>query len=258
MGTPFISFQGPASLDDYKSGVPSSQQPSTIPKVFKDAMEVREKVFVEEQGVQLSNEFDSDDARSCHWVIYASVNTPTQPQQTDAEGKITQRKQSITETVPIGTIRLVPFPHEPHPEPGSVYTFDATTSSVPKFTIDRPTTYHDGKEPYLKLGRLAVIPEFRGHKLAGLLVNAAVAWAQQNPTAFNPSVAEVGMDQLGAETIGDIPVWKGLICAHAQEQVVKVWERWGFNVDEGMGTWYEEGIKHVGMFQRLKFEDKLL
>ncbi|KAL3424215.1 acetyltransferase [Phlyctema vagabunda] len=251
-GTPFISFQGPTNLEGYKADLPPQQQASTIPKVFRDAMEVRETVFVKEQGVALANEFDADDHRSCHWVVYASVNTPTQAEETDAGGNIVKRKQSVTETVPIGTVRLVPFPHEPHPEPGSVYTFDGTASTTtPKFIVDRETTFHDGKEPYIKLGRLAVIPEFRGHKIAGLLVNAALSWVRENPTIFNPSVEKWGMDQLGAEKVTDIPTWKGLLCVHSQEQVAKAWEKWGFKLDEGMGRWDEEGIMHVGMFQRV-------
>jgi hypothetical protein len=68
MGTPFISFLGPSNLDDYDRKRRPSQQPDTIPKTFLDAMEVREQVFVEEQGVPLDNEFDSDDPRACHWV----------------------------------------------------------------------------------------------------------------------------------------------------------------------------------------------
>lgn len=61
----------------------------------------------------------------------------------------------------------------------------------------------------------------------------------------------MGMDKLGISTTDDIPLWQGLICVHAQEQVAKAWARWGFQLDEGMGTWVEEGIDHVGMFQRL-------
>jgi hypothetical protein len=49
-----------------------------------------------------------------------------------------------------------------------------------------------------------------------------------------------------------IPRWNGLICVHAQEQVAGFWERNGFKIDEGMGRWSEEGIQHVGMFQRLE------
>jgi hypothetical protein len=73
MGTPFISFLGPSNLDGYDRKRRPSQQPDNIPKTFLDAMEVREQVFVEEQGVPLDNEFDSDDPRACHWVCTASV-----------------------------------------------------------------------------------------------------------------------------------------------------------------------------------------
>ena len=68
MGTPFIVFVGPTNLDGYNRSLPPAEQPSTIPKTFLDAMEVREEVFVQEQGVPLDNEFDADDARACHWV----------------------------------------------------------------------------------------------------------------------------------------------------------------------------------------------
>jgi predicted GNAT family N-acyltransferase len=78
-----------------------------------------------------------------------------------------------------------------------------------------------------------------------------MSWAQQNPTYFNPSIKNMGMEKMGALLLDEIPVWKGLICVHAQEQVAKAWAKWGFKVDEGMGTWIEEGINHVGMFQRL-------
>lgn len=238
-------------------------------------MEVREQVFVEEQGVPLDNEFDSDDARACHWyatlyssfhftdkpqrVIYASINTVTDPEVKDSEGNILTRKKSTTRSTPIGTIRLVPFPHPPHPEPGSSYAADAletsSSPSSPSFITDRATTFHDGKEPYIKLGRLALLKEFRGSGIAKMLVSAAMTWAQQNPTHFNPSITERGMDKVAAETSGELPVWKGLMCVHAQEQVAKAWAKWGFKLDEGMGTWDEEGIKHVGMFMRLNLEN---
>lgn len=165
-------------------------------------------------------------------------------------------KHSVTRSTPIGTIRLVPFPHAAHPEPGSVYTFDAdeTPAGPPPYITDRPTTFHDGKEPYLKLGRIAVVKEFRGAGVARMLASAALTWAQENPTFFNPSVTSVGMENLGAKCPEDIPVWKGLVCAHAQESVEKTWVKFGFELDEGMGTWEEEGIKHVGMFRRLSIE----
>ncbi len=192
-------------------------------------------------------------------VIYASINTVTEPEVKDNEGNIIIRKKSTTRSTPIGVIRLVPFPHPPHPEPGSSYAADALETSPspssPSFIIDRATTFHDGKESYIKLGRLAVLKEFRGSGIAKMVVSAAMTWAQQNPTYFNPSITERGMDRVAAETSGELPVWKGLVCVHAQEQVAKAWAKWGFQVDEGMGTWIEEGINHVGMFTRLNLEN---
>ena len=223
MGTPFITFLGPSEdLQYYDRTKLHSQQPSTIPKPFTDAMEVREQVFVEEQCIPLANEFDEDDPRACHWVIYVSVNTHTEPEEKDADGNITKRKKSETRSRPVGTVRLIPFPHAPHPEPGKHYNADAleTASTYPPpHIIDRATTYHDGTEPYVKLGRMAVIKEFRGSGIAKILANAAMTWARENPTYFNPSVKTIGMEKLGAST-------------------------------------YEEGIPHVGMFQRLDVAEK--
>ena len=68
MGTPFIAFLGPSNLDGYDRKLSASKQPAHIPKTFLDAMEVREEVFVKEQGVPADNESDSDDTRACHWV----------------------------------------------------------------------------------------------------------------------------------------------------------------------------------------------
>ena len=98
--------------------------------------------------------------------------------------------------------------------------------------------------------------EFRGAGISKILANAAMTWSQQNPTFFNPSISSMGMENLGATRIDEVPVWKGLICVHAQEQVEKAWAKWGFKTDEGMGKWDEEGIMHVGMFQRLNIEGK--
>ena len=189
------------------------------------------------------------------------MNTTTEPEVKTSEGSILSRKHSVTQSLPIGTIRLVPFPHPPHPEPGSSYAADAldTGSALlnpPPYISDRATTYHDGKEPFIKLGRLAVLKEFRGTGLAKLLASSAMTWAQQNPTYFNPYVQELGMERISAVGTEGIPVWKGLICVHAQEQVVQTWARMGFLLDEGMGSWVEEGINHVGMFQRLNIETK--
>lgn len=140
---------------------------------------------------------------------------------------------------PIGTIRLVPFPHSPHPVPGSKFFFSPSdsTSSPSEAVLDRPTSFHDGKEPYIKLGRIAVIKGWRGKGVSGILARAALAWARENSTFFNPDARE-----------GE---WKGLVCVHAQAQVEGAWAKWGFESDEEMGRWEEEGIEHLGMWRRL-------
>ncbi|KAK7425246.1 hypothetical protein QQZ08_008266 [Neonectria magnoliae] len=264
MGTPFINFLGPSKLEGFQRGAPLEAQPPSVPSTFVDAMEVREQVFVEEQKVPAENEFDSDDPRCCHWVIYASVNKTNELEIRDEQGNIIQPRRSSTRSTPIGTIRLVPFPHEPHPEKDGKYWNGVLDGQVAEkngdgpvvvphktFGIDRATTFHDGKEPYVKLGRLAVLKDFRRHRIAGLLVKTALSWLKSNPSYFDPSIKELGLEQMGASNEKEVPKWNGLVCVHAQKQVVGAWARWGFELDEGMGEWWEEGIAHVGMFQRL-------
>ncbi|OTB04190.1 hypothetical protein M426DRAFT_59176 [Hypoxylon sp. CI-4A] len=260
MGTPFITHLEPTRLiDGYDATKPREQQPSHVPKPFLDAMEVRTAVFVKEQNVPAEYEYDADDPRSCHWVTYASVNQTKEPEERDpSTGDVIRPRKSETISMPIGTLRIVPFPHPPHPPPGARYVnnvlVEDEASALP-FGVDRPTKYHDGKEPYVKLGRVAVIPEFRGHHIGTQLWRVARRWLEDNPAFFNPSITELGMDQLKAGTPSDVPKWKGLVCCHAQERYLSVYKKWGFKVDEGMGKWYEEGILHVGMFQRLHIKE---
>lgn len=301
MGTPFVALLQPTQLvSGYKLGVPHDEQPANVPKLFCDAMEVREAVFVKEQGVPAENEFDADDSRSCHWVTYASINRIVERAVVDSENNIVSPQRSVTKSVPIGTIRVVPFPHDPHPKDGGVYydgkligIKDETTSvsdiikkheaqngqpkengsasagehvgedvpvSRPRpYISDRSTELHDGKEPYVKLGRLAVIQEFRGHRIAVILVKAALEWLKKNPGCFNPSIKELGLEAIGVDPEDPIiPKWNGLVCVHAQKQVVGLWEKLGFKVDEGMGTWWEEGIEHKGMFLRMETQVQLI
>ncbi|WYZ36783.1 hypothetical protein EsH8_II_000289 [Colletotrichum jinshuiense] len=293
MGTPFVSLLEPTRLDAYIRRVPHDEQPSAIPKEFCDAMEVREAVFVKEQNVPAENEFDADDSRSCHWISYASVNKVVEQEVVDDAGNIVKPRRSSTRSTPIGTIRLVPFPHAPHPKNGGVYwdgvlkedaggeagkspeagsvaaekstnpSEEAKTaaehvgeerrlSATKVFALDRATRLHDGKEPYVKLGRLAVVKEFRGHRIARLLVTTVLAWLKAHPSYFDPSIKEMGLEQIGAASAEEVPKWKGLVCVHAQKAVVGAWEKFGFKVDEDMGAWWEEGIEHRGMFLRLE------
>ncbi|KAI1748528.1 hypothetical protein F4782DRAFT_516942 [Xylaria castorea] len=321
MGTPFITLLEPTKLDGYDPRLPHDRQASYIPSPFKDAMEVRERVFVSEQGCPMEFEHDADDARSCHWIMYASVNTTTQAEQRDPQTlDVVRPRRSITQTIPIGTLRIVPFPHPPHPPDGARYVggvlqsgedvscatsggnpeqngsangngkFEesspssgngngndiaatATATAAPPrrhramslvdqrrmsapmpFGADRQTDYHDGKESYVKLGRVAVVPEYRGRGIADQLWDAARRWLETNPAFFNPSVKELGMDVMKVDDTRDVPEWNGLVCVHAQEAVVRVYERWGFRLDRGMGKFYEENIPHVGMWNRLKIQ----
>jgi predicted GNAT family N-acyltransferase len=224
---PCIDFQPPGDLMlRYNLSAPASEQSPTIPKTFLHALSVREIVFVNEQkAVPLQHHIDRDDARSYHWILY-SHSTPPRP---------------------IGTVRLVPFPQHPHPEPGS--RFEAPSSdtpaedssllfskSLPENKKDRKTDLHDGIEPIIKLGRLCVVEEERGKGYANLLIQAALTWAREHPGKFDKD---------------DVPKWKGLVCVHARVEAMSTWARNGFELDEGMGTWFEAGIKHVGMFCRL-------
>jgi predicted GNAT family N-acyltransferase len=152
-------------------------------------MDIRLRVFCEEQGCSAVNELDEDDARSWHWVTYDPSSSSARP---------------------IACIRLVPPPHPPHPN---------------GFTD--PT-----EKPYIKLTRIAVMPEARGKRLARVLCDEALNWAVNNS-------GNVGQG------------WEGLVLVHAQVSVERVWQKFGFRTDEKLGRWVEEGIVHLGMWKQL-------
>jgi GNAT superfamily N-acetyltransferase len=114
----------------------------------------------------------------------------------------------------------------------------------PVHEVDRKTSLHDGEEAYVKLGRLCVVKEERGRRVADLLIQGALEWARENAGEVRRICG------VGAEGEGKWE-WKGLICVHAQEGAVRAWERNGFVVDEGMGEWLEAEKKHVGMWRRV-------
>ncbi len=230
---PKILFQlaiAPELLETYDLLLPAYEQPADFPKVFLDSLNIRARVFVDEQkAVPLRHHLDRDDARSCCMVLYSP--------EPDSQ--------------PIGTIRLVPSPHWPHPTPGArleppgddvnyIPAKELFSTSLPEYAVDRVTELHDGIEPYVKLGRLSVLEEFRGKGLANLLVQGMLQWAAANP--------DFACEQDGIR-------WKGLVCIHAHDRAVGMWKRNGFVLDEGMGSWFEAGMRHVGMFQRLELGD---
>ena len=156
----FVDFIVPLRerLRLYDRSRPSTDQPQNkaadptraIPQGFLDAMTVREQVFVEEQGVPQENELDEDDERSFHWVAYASIpakqSSPDGASQNGANGyhgtnghAHTDRRISTSTKIPIGTIRLVPPPHPPHPTPGTHHKADALSGDLRKDS----TSIHD-------------------------------------------------------------------------------------------------------------------
>ncbi|KAH7055890.1 acyl-CoA N-acyltransferase [Macrophomina phaseolina] len=223
----------------------ADQAARDIPTTFKDAMTVRERVYVDEQNVLLENEFDDDDPRSFHWVVYASVGTSSSNGASPLD--------PTANRVAVGTIRLVPPPHPPHPAPSDTHKLDNSLRAPA--TVSH-TSGTPAVGPYIKLGRLAVLPAYRKLKLAALLVRTALDWAAQNGYQImsppRPEEIELAKAE-GREA--DLESWNGLTLVHAQTWLEKFWGKFGFVKDEEMGEWDEEGIMHCGMWLTLKLRD---
>ncbi|KAL1587680.1 hypothetical protein WHR41_03702 [Cladosporium halotolerans] len=258
----FVDFILPLKerLALYDRTSPPSNQPKndatdpakSVPQGFIDAMSVREEVFVKEQGVVLENELDFDDRRCFTWTAYASVPGHMQPVSTNALHP--NRRQSTSTKLPIGTIRLVPPPN------AALHHFDKHRhlDGTPYEGTVKPS-FHNGKEPFIKLGRLAILKEFRGVGVSKLLVDSALTMAHDYPHVISDPPSAATKEEL-RDAVGDIldmgTEWTGLVLIHAQIGLQKFWSRWGFEVDEGMGIWDEEGIDHVGMWKRMDLKTK--
>lgn len=193
-------------------------------------MSIRETVFVKEQGVPLENELDEDDMHSFHWTAYASV--PVKAGNTSQNGHPEDTRRGSTSTkMPIGTIRLVVPPHRPHRNG------------------KHGSDIHKDSETYVKIGRLAVIKEFRKAGVSKLLIETALAFVRDHPHDMLPPIDASSLEELQQMGVGID--FRGLILIHAQTGVQKVWKKYGFELDEKMGTWDEEGIEHVGMWKRV-------
>jgi GNAT superfamily N-acetyltransferase len=77
---------------------------------------------------------------------------------------------------------------------------------LPEHVIDRKTSLHDSIKSYIRLRRLCVVQEERGKRYADFLITAAFEWARENA------------EEIGKGAGGDVPVWRGLVCVHAQEK----------------------------------------
>ncbi|MCJ1420850.1 hypothetical protein MMC32_007209 [Xylographa parallela] len=280
MSTPFPTLLPPPGPSVLTHPLPPSTSPldPAIPPAYTEALSVRIAVYVDEQHCRASTEIDADDPRSWHWIVYASVSGPkshpssstpdfsngpsAQPQ--DAAQASEQRRPSGVK-LPVATIRLVPPPHAPHPKPGSVDgvggAWPASGNEKLHSGHDVTTAVHDGHEPYVKLGRLATLEEYRGLGLGKLLVTTALEWAARNAEVLRPKVSEgegVGLEGEGVakerEGVVREEGWKGLVLVHAQKGVQGFWRGVGFERDEGLGEWVEEEIVHVGMWRRVRLE----
>ena len=162
MSTPLIKLLLPPGPSVYKAPISAPFTHPEVPPIFLSALAVRIPVFVDEQHCSAENEIDEDDARSWHWVAYIS-------------------------SVAAATIRLVPVtPLAGHTtEEKTEHTKRGEQALGPKH---EKTDMWDGKEAFVKLGRMATLKEYRKLGLGRLLTNTALAWLETNAgTCFRVS-----------------------------------------------------------------------
>lgn len=128
----------------------------------------------------------------------------------------------MEEKMPVATVRLVPV--------------DPPSAEGPSHG---PTAMWNGREPYIKIGRLATLASHRGLGLGKLIMNETLRWA-----GLNREILSKGP---GGENNG----WDGLVLVHAQKDVEHFYAGIGFVKDEGLGIWWEERIEHRGMWRRV-------
>jgi len=276
-GTEFLAVIPPlgSALDGYDNTKPCSQQTINVPQTFRDAMAVREAVYGE-QGIPLEAEFDEDDARSWHWVAYASVAAHSamppkrmRPSHANTPADDARRASATAIRVPVATIRMIPPPHGPNQY--IIVNADNTRDTHPAADAPQPTA--DASHPleaHVKLARLAARKAYRGLGLAKLLINSALDFATLNPDKVysppSPTALEKAQMQ-GSHRDREI-LWQGLVMIHAQLHLKPMWEKHGFHEelknDHGeveipaQPHWMEEGIEHMGLWKRLPVERKRL
>ncbi|KAK5945108.1 hypothetical protein PMZ80_002312 [Knufia obscura] len=91
-----VEVQPPPGSIVAPNGFPADPRPKDAPQVFLDAMDIRIKVFCDEQKCAIEPELDEDDPKSWSWVAY-------------------QQSPETKQKVPVSTLRIVPPPHPPHP-----------------------------------------------------------------------------------------------------------------------------------------------
>lgn len=187
-----------------------------------------------EQKCDPDAELDEDDARSWHWVLYDTHTDSSALQSNGVNGAENEKKKK-----PVAVVRLVPPPHAPH----------GHLNPVIGDGVDTSETCRKENLPFIRLTRVAVLKEYRGKGLSRMLAEHALDWAAAHPEEVDAAHAEA----LGG---GVERKWDGLVLVHAQTQVEGVYKRLGFVTDQGLGTWEEERIVHVGMWRELDVRRK--
>ncbi|KAF2827911.1 hypothetical protein CC86DRAFT_201724 [Ophiobolus disseminans] len=267
-GTEFLNMLSPPKdkVDGYDNAKPCSEQTIAVPPLFGDAMAVREQVYGE-QGVPLEAEFDEDDARSWHWIAYASVASTGSPPKdmrteprAEAPADDARRSSASAERMPVATIRLIPPPHGPN----KYLETDKTNKHGDADPPSEKAAAAHLTEPYVKLGRLATLKTYRGLGLAGLLLNAVFDFAKAHPDTIYKPPSPAAMERAQIKDHGKEQQlqWEGLIMVHAQANIKNMWEKYGFSEElkNSKGEveiaaephWIEEGIEHIGMWKRIE------
>ncbi|KAI9932309.1 hypothetical protein ASPWEDRAFT_27421 [Aspergillus wentii DTO 134E9] len=253
---------------------PGPNQPLTVPtestpipanpEIFNDALTVRIKVFIDEQKCPIEAEIDTDDHRSWHWVIYDTTTTTagssdgTDNVNLNGEDKAQTHPTRLRSGLndgddetsphrlrrPVAVIRLVPPPHAPHEK----YTRPDLIASLPAYDLQ--------SEPCVVLSRVAVLPEYRGYGLGRELIRTALDWARGHGVEIDDAYARV-IGEAGEKTGKGKGKWNGQVLIHAQVAVEAMYRKFGFETDEALGRWDEEGIEHVGMWQRVDVIDQI-
>ena len=122
------------------NGFPADPRPVGAPVTFLDAMDIRIKVFCDEQKCAIEPELDEDDPKSWSWVAY----------QRDPS--------SVDQWRAVSTLRMVPPPHPPHPS----------------------GFHDAAEQPYIKLTRVATLIEARGKGINKHLLNHAFKYLSEH------------------------------------------------------------------------------
>ena len=237
MVAPSVELHPPPGPLVYSAPVSPPFSHPTVPPLFLAALSVRGPVFVDEQHCSAAVEIDDDDPRSWHWVVYISTDEPSD----HPDGKAAA-----------ATIRLMP----PAPIAGHIATETNDSKEIggkavaPKYGA---TALWDGREPFVKLGRMATLKAYRKLGLGRLLVDTALLWLEGNKHQFVGATG-TGVRHEGGDGDKDSEVgeWNGLVLVHAQKEIERFWASVGFVKDEEMGEWWEDGIEHVAMWKRVR------